>query len=696
MSLIITSNQIEDGIDEDGVGQEPYMYRNYMKQPLIIPKDSEVSVQSVKFSRDETITIRPGDKWFQMYNINLEKLDDGRTSNDTTGYPIECVIETDDDKVENVSLEVLIERISRAMKRGFPHPDIYGVLVDTDITPICKSYFSGVDTFAGFSLRQTSEETAEDLDIIPQTITKNYPDADPTLTWDNLQRLVKAPDVAYPTDPEKDNEIDMVGVMTDYPISHYKGNMRIDIGGICKDETDFEVDTQTAFGLVRSFPKDVESYDAIQPTYFNDYPEGAGGTGQPGGIRNAGNTQFFDYAIRIEPKGVNAGEADNNVLKIVCSCKDQDDLNMTCMKEIEYWGWAEPYPGVAPAFSTQYDMTTNSAKINQFLIRTEGEQVLFYYHTGALSTKPNPLDDSGWKLFCGFSMGQGYYDKTYNKAIPTPMNQNNWNLYPLFFISAKKVNLTAGGTTEGKLKLSAFSGRDIKDYDYNEDDNDWWARNNNNDTEDKGPLQVDTRTKFNDPYDATEFYTQLATATYGAVKDYVWAFILRPDDKYYLPTNGANADKLLGFDNTTILRPDKIGSAYDGSYGWKYDSVHIPPLISDSSLFIRLDNFTQKTLNSAVARPSKILYCCPRFDSSGRSSGDGLFFEPHERVYVKLGNPTEININEFDISICDVGERLAKSLKGQTIVNLHIRENQTGMRQAEYLKREKDEGVMIF
>ena len=144
-----------------------------------------------------------------------------------------------------------------------------------------------------------------------------------------------------------------------------------------------------------------------------------------------------------------------------------------------------------------------------------------------------------------------------------------------------------------------------------------------------------------------------------------------------------------------ILQPDKFGSSYDGSSGWRYDSNEVPFLISDASLFVRLDNFTQKTLNSAVSRPSKILYHVPRFDSSSRSNGDGLYFEPHQRVYTKLFNATALTVNEFDISICNVADILAKDLTGQTIVVLHFRENQTGFRQSEFLKREKDEGVFI-
>ncbi len=697
MSLIITSNQIEDGLDEDGVAQEPYLYRNYMKQPLIIPRDSEVAVQSVKFSRDESITIRPGQKWFQMYNINLEDEDDGRTSNDTTGYPIECNLRTQQNMEEQVSLDTFLSKITEAQRRGFPHPDILGEVVDPDITPITKSYFTDPgEVFSGLSLRQSSKLSAEDDDFTPTKIKKNYPDGDTDaeLTYNAGTREISAPDIVFNHPPN--NEIDPVGYFDERPMSLYEGNMRVDIAGVCKDDSDFEVDTQCAFGLARSFDKSVENNNAIEPEYFD--PDIFLSNGNPGGIRNAGQEQFYDFAIRIEPVGINDLETDDNYLKIVacCAINEGGEDEKICMKEIEYWGWTK-IGATSPEFSERYDMTENDKTINQFLIRTEGEQVLFYYHTGALSTSDNPLDDAGWKIFCGFSMAT--FTATNNKNVPPPINQTQWMMYPKFWISSHKVSPAGGGDdVVGKLKFSAFSGRDLTNIggSYFNEATDWWARMVQDNTEEQCQ-EVETRPKFNDPWrqDGT-FYTQLGCDTKGVVKDYVWAFILLPDTKYYIPTEGANADRLLGFDNITILQPEKLGATYDGGYGWKYDSVVVPPLINDGTLFIRLDNFTQKTLNSAVSRPSKILYCCPRFDSSGRSNGDGLYFEPHERVYVKLGNPTELNINEFDISICDIGERLAKHLKGQTIINLHIRENQTGLRQEDYLKREKDEGTMIF
>ena len=99
----------------------------------------------------------------------------------------------------------------------------------------------------------------------------------------------------------------------------------------------------------------------------------------------------------------------------------------------------------------------------------------------------------------------------------------------------------------------------------------------------------------------------------------------------------------------------------------------IPLIQSNKSMFIRLDNFTQRSLNAGTGRPSKILYHIPRFDQSNREVGAGLYYEPQERVYVRLFNTEQLVINEFDLSICDNKEVLVEDLSGQTIICLHVR-----------------------
>tara|TARA_Y100000361_G_C11103186_1_gene313151 strand:- start:691 stop:936 length:246 start_codon:yes stop_codon:yes gene_type:complete len=68
-----------------------------------------------------------------------------------------------------------------------------------------------------------------------------------------------------------------------------------------------------------------------------------------------------------------------------------------------------------------------------------------------------------------------------------------------------------------------------------------------------------------------------------------------------------------------------------------------------------------------------IMYHLPRFDSSGNSVGQGLFYEPHERIYLKLNNSENLTINDWWIDIVNEDETLAKTLTGKTIVTFHIR-----------------------
>ena len=59
--------------------------------------------------------------------------------------------------------------------------------------------------------------------------------------------------------------------------------------------------------------------------------------------------------------------------------------------------------------------------------------------------------------------------------------------------------------------------------------------------------------------------------------------------------------------------------------------------------------------------------------SSGNETG-GLYFEPHEKTYISLNNPTELLVNSFDVDIVYENETLCTALSGKTIVCFHIRE----------------------
>jgi hypothetical protein len=72
---------------------------------------------------------------------------------------------------------------------------------------------------------------------------------------------------------------------------------------------------------------------------------------------------------------------------------------------------------------------------------------------------------------------------------------------------------------------------------------------------------------------------------------------------------------------------------------------------------------------------SQILYGLPRFDNGGNEVGTGLFFEPNERIYVKLNNTTELVVSDLSIDIVNEDETLARGLVGKTVVSFHIRKS---------------------
>ncbi len=89
--------------------------------------------------------------------------------------------------------------------------------------------------------------------------------------------------------------------------------------------------------------------------------------------------------------------------------------------------------------------------------------------------------------------------------------------------------------------------------------------------------------------------------------------------------------------------------------------------------FVRVKNLTHQTFTMANKAFSKILYCIPRFDSTGSDTGN-LFFEASEKTYVKLNNTTVRNIISLDIDLVNSLEKIATNYVGQTVVIFHIRQ----------------------
>jgi len=135
---------------------------------------------------------------------------------------------------------------------------------------------------------------------------------------------------------------------------------------------------------------------------------------------------------------------------------------------------------------------------------------------------------------------------------------------------------------------------------------------------------------------------------------------------------GVRLQNILGFrpsmDQTTY------GTSANNGADITFGSVQAPSLIPQGSMFVRLKNQALNTFNGNKQSISNIVYSCPRFDSQGNSAGL-LFYEPAERVYVKFNNPSDFVLNSLDIDIVDINERPVNDLVGNTLITLHIRKS---------------------
>jgi hypothetical protein len=99
-----------------------------------------------------------------------------------------------------------------------------------------------------------------------------------------------------------------------------------------------------------------------------------------------------------------------------------------------------------------------------------------------------------------------------------------------------------------------------------------------------------------------------------------------------------------------------------------------PKPISFDQMFVRVSSLAHNSFNGNKASISKILYGIPRWDARGNDAG-GLYYEPHERVYVDLNYTSEDHVlNDLNIQIVNINEKEVTDLTGNTICVLHIRQ----------------------
>ena len=153
--------------------------------------------------------------------------------------------------------------------------------------------------------------------------------------------------------------------------------------------------------------------------------------------------------------------------------------------------------------------------------------------------------------------------------------------------------------------------------------------------------------------------------------------VILAEDGVYTPSQGANSRDLLGFNGFPAALqtlPPWVADAFDGTRitTQRLGSGVIPAGVSTKSLFIRIDNLTQETINAGNGNMSRIIAHLPISDNL-KDAGK-IFYEPNSLTYLDLKNVEPMRVNFLDASVVYADERVCRSLVGSSVIVIHIRE----------------------
>ena len=628
MSLVITSNIATEDDPSFSNVFKPFSYQNRLLNTMRIPPMSEIALQSAKINKNGLFILDRANSGFCHYfGTPIEELHNDDIENSTT-QPFRAVIGAGEafragDKKNEVNIDDMANEINKGIDQATFHPSLITGETTTgvDVTPLYGTSAS----FKGFKFvatQQTAKTTRNAADIVFTDISKNdsytFTQAAGAVTSTNLNGF-------YVQNRE-------------YPISQNAGTCTFNFsdansGGrwMCALS---RINTQRNIGA--------GDFDYL-PNYFDD-TLAAGATGS--GVITRNQLLYADVAVMrvgtelrvYQSSARTAGGTGDGIY----------------FNQVTYFG------GHNTNFGTIYDIGTNGDEYRKVRFELENEEIsIFLVNAEGAST-----------LLCDFTIMRAA-GGVKNECL-NPVNAAKWALYPTCAASG---NSAAGGqkiTLESVDHYTAYPKYDeTKYFNY-----DWWGWSQQyGETIFCKKLEMRdwnnfSRTTTSHGAGANGLLAPKTVNASGGMDDYDSIIITARSGAYGNSTNECNTQFTLGFSGDPISRP--LAPAND--LITTTESTSVPQLVSNISLFIRLNNFTQNSVNARQGTNSKIIAHLPRFDNSGNETG-GLYFEPTGGlVYLALNNPEEILINSFDVDIVYDNETLCTALTGKTIVCFHIRQ----------------------
>ena len=627
MSLVITSNIAQEDNPEFSNAFKPFSYQNRLLNTMRIPANSEIALQSAKINKNGLFVLDRANAGFCHYfgvpiGTDATKLAAGEeiaSLNDSTTQPFRGTIGAGQAFRAGGRNERNIEDMTNDLQAGVNacafHPSL--ILADYSSTiKVDAKYDATTLSLTGFEFKTTQEKGTDKLlkaNVVWTDISKN-----------EAYNFTQSGGVISSTD-----KAGFYVQSRQYPLCQNEGTAVFDIAGANTGSW--------MVGLSRiNRPRDIGNGDFdYTPTYFdNSLTNTALKTGRY--IQN--QYRFADICVvrvgtnlRVFQSGTDSGSV------------GRTKINGIYMNEIIYYG----------AWNTDFNTIGQAADYERFEFKLINEEIVISAEqTAAAGGKTHILADFTTLKAAGAVKNQHL----------NPVNATEWAMYP--------VCAASGGQAGGK-KIHLDQIVHYENYPVYTDnrygDYDWWGwSQENNETTLCRELE---KRPWNDASSATILTPKKIPAMVaGQMDGYSSVFITAKSVAYGDSTNECGSSRILGFEGQPVSIPTQAALVTTNL------SASVPKLISNISLFIRLNNFTQNSVNARQGTNSKIIAHLPRFDNSGNETG-GLYFEPHEKTYLALGNTEEILINSFDVDFVYENETLCTALTAKSVVCFHIRKS---------------------
>ena len=693
MSYIITTSD-QDEYNFNGTGIErPYSYHNHMSQPVVIPANGKIAVQSVKINRDPTFELTDGRRWFgymlmgKSFDIDYPELDEYQTY-------VPAVFEV---APGSYSVSQLAVAINDAFTRAqMYHPDMAKT-----ITTVNTDSDGGFDGFKiGFSQRALPIDTKATILGTPY-----YPVNIGGDTLD-IQNITYNPATYTLTGPTAGSvKPQMWTQFLGSPISHQDGI--------------FEVNCSSAIRLYESGPGVADwavgefkvglSRPVKCATVRGDADDVAENIVNPFGLTVPGS-DFTPYMTHNTNPGEEQMENRRNVWELVVNT-DPDNLKLqifgmfndnvaggqappvgnVMMMPIHYWlGTGGTRPPNGGATDEELDLNkyyaNGSATDPAGAYAAEIESFRFTIKNECSSVEFKIKGDATWYVLISDT-------ETSHRA--GPMGMNRWAMYPKIMMGRHP---HAGVATE--CQIASWFGRNMaKDFTNVAESLEWatgtqgdylktgsWLpsfRNYNHGYSELGqgatsPVRnVDNKLMcdYGEIRAGNVVLPDTTETGYlgGTGEGFDWGLVCGPynDLEPFILHPVPNIKKLLGFNEDLIL----FNNGFTFSAGPPSSSIlnsnFGAAMTAHNTLFVRLNNTSQLSFNAGKSSISKIVYHIPQFNQIGQSTG-ALFFESPEKTYLNVNNPEPVTLNDMRVDIVDQYEKYASSLVGNTVVCFHV------------------------